>query len=49
VFLSFNNNLKTTVKWLWSGNMPSKESVERAVLEVQEAKDLEEGTQLTEK
>ena len=29
--------------------MPSKESVERAVLEVQEAEDLEEGTQLTEK
>ena len=49
VFLSFNNNLKTIVKWLWSGNMPSKESVERAVLEVQEAEDLEEGTQLTEK
>ena len=49
VFLSFNNNLKTTVRWLWSGNMPSKESVERAVLEAQEAKDLEEGTQLTEK
>jgi len=44
VFLSFNNNLKTTVKWLWSGNMPTKESVERAVLEVQEAKDLEGDT-----
>src|SRR5210317_133057 len=27
VFLSFNNSLKTTVKWLWSGNMPTKESV----------------------
>lgn len=42
IFLAFNNHLKTTFKWLWSGKMPSKESVERAVVELEEAKHLNE-------
>lgn len=46
VFLAFNNRLKTTFKWLWSGKMPAKESVERAVIEIEEAHHLEGDTSL---
>lgn len=33
IFLSFSNNVKTSVKWLWTGNKITKEEVERVTRE----------------
>ena len=40
ILLSFNNQLKVWVSWLKSGDMPSQESVEQAILEEAEEKEL---------
>jgi len=37
IFLAFSNSVKTTAKWLWTGHKISKEEVERAVKEKNEA------------
>ena len=33
IFLSFSNSVKTSIKWLWTGNEITKEEVERVVKE----------------
>jgi len=33
IFLSFSNSVKTTLKWLWTGNNITKEEVERVTRE----------------
>lgn len=33
IFLAFNNNIKTTAKWLWTNKKVAKEEVERVVIE----------------
>ncbi len=36
IFLSYNNQIKVYFKWLKSGDFPSKEAVERAIIEQNE-------------
>lgn len=36
IFLSFSNSVKTSAKWLWTGNKITKEEVERAIKEKKE-------------
>ena len=36
IFISLNNQIKVTTKWLISGDYPSRESVERAIKEIEE-------------
>ena len=33
IFLAFSNSVKTTAKWLWTGNKITKEEVERVTRE----------------
>jgi len=33
IFISLNNQVKVLFKWLVSGDIPTKESVERAIIE----------------
>jgi len=37
LLLAVKNNLKVGVKWLWTGKKPTRESVERAIIETKEA------------
>ncbi|RZV60318.1 MAG: hypothetical protein EX254_09020, partial [Flavobacteriaceae bacterium] len=39
LFLSFSNNVKTSTKWLATGNKVTKEEVERAVKEQKDVED----------
>ena len=34
IFISINNQLKVNIKWLISGDLPSKESIESSVREI---------------
>jgi multidrug efflux pump subunit AcrB len=43
IFLSLNNQLKVIVKWLISGEYPSRESVESSIKEIIEEKKITEG------
>ena len=43
IFLSLNNQFKVTVKWLISGEYPSRESVESSIKEIIEEKKITEG------
>ena len=43
IFLSLNNQLKVTIKWLVSGEYPSRESVESSIKEIIEEKKITEG------
>ena len=36
IFLSFSNSVKTSAKWLWTGNKITREEVERAIKEKEE-------------
>jgi multidrug efflux pump subunit AcrB len=47
IFLSLNNQLKVTVKWLISGEYPSRESVESSIKEIIEEKKITEGEEET--
>ena len=42
IFISLNNDLKVIFKWLVSGNYPSKEGVERAIIEKKEEQKMDE-------
>ena len=46
IFLSLNNQFKVTVKWLISGEYPSRESVESSIKEIIEEKKITEGEEL---
>lgn len=42
IFLSFSNQIKVYFKWLSSGDFPSKEAVERALIELKDEKKMNE-------
>ena len=42
IFLSFSNQIKVYLKWLSSGDFPSKEAVERALIELKDEKKMNE-------
>ena len=42
IFISLNNDIKVIFKWLISGNYPSKEIVERAIIEKKEEQKMDE-------
>ena len=42
LLLSLKNNVKVLLTWLWTGKKPSKESVERAIIELASEKEAEE-------
>jgi multidrug efflux pump subunit AcrB len=46
IFLSLNNEIKVYVKWLIGGEFPSKESVERALIEMEDNKKITDGESL---
>ena len=41
IFISLNNQTKVILKWLISGYFPTKESVERAMIEKEEEEKME--------
>jgi predicted RND superfamily exporter protein len=43
IFLSLNNEMKVYVKWLITGDFPSKESVERPIIEAEDKKKITAG------
>jgi len=42
LLLSFKNNVKVILKWIWTGDKPTKESVERAIIELESEKEAAE-------
>ena len=42
IFLSFSNQIKVYLKWLSSGDFPSKEAVERVLTELKDEKKMNE-------
>lgn len=41
ILLSFNNQIKVYFKWLVTGDMPTRKSVERALIEIEDAKKMD--------